>query len=558
MRIHLWCAASLALALTACSGDNGAAGMDGDSGEPGEPGAKGDDGANGDPGAKGAPGAKGDDGATGAKGDTGDDGAKGDKGDTGDTGATGADGNDIILSETARLGLEISPVPVDTAGLDGDEVESVGRGAYLVNAVADCVGCHNGQDNQGNPLFLAGNVDFALGGLTAAGAPCTVGTAGCTDSHVYTRNLTPDKTTGLKLKEDDFVFALRTGMDFKDATGATSLIVMPWQQLRWLTDRDLRDMYHYLKHIPAIENAVQGDKKPKFPPSLAPFYGADRDHPIDVPAFADTDASAFVARPLPAALDMSLNPPRPTAAVGEVFDTNNVLRGLAISPLKDDVVVAGLSATDQALYGRGSYIVNGPGLCNECHTAGGRNQPSGTVRSATFLAGGQAFAVLPQLRPILGQVRSMSANLTGDNAGFQLAFSMFLDTWLSGLSFSKGTPHVLGFPMPFDIFRNMTNADKEAVYTYITTIQKAGLVTGDIAHQAPARFCETATAATDCPGSGETCEAISVFDTDDTHECAGAACSDATNATDCGACQTCVAGKCVKEDSSSACVTTSL
>jgi hypothetical protein len=520
MQSRLALAAVLALGVAACSGDDGKHGIDGVDGADGADGTNGKDGADGKDGAKGATGATGPAGAD---------------------GKDGANGNDVILSEAARLGLTLSEVPVDLTDLTGDEVESVGRGSYLVNAVADCKGCHNGTDNKGNTLFLAGNVDFPIGGFDSNGAPCTIGNSGCVDSHVFTRNLTPDKTTGLKLSEEQFVTALRTGRDYKDSTGATSLIVMPWPQLRWMTDRDLRDIYHYLRKIPAVSNAVQKDVKPKFPPDTTTFADA-------VPKFQD----GAVARDLPSTFDFKAG--EATTLASEPFDTNNVLRGIAISPLADDGIVASMSAEQQALYGRGSYIVNGPGLCNECHTPGGRNLDR-TVKTAQFLSGGQAFAVPPPLQPLLKQVRTVSGDLTGDN-GFTLPFSMFLQTLVSGASFTGSVPHALGFPMPFDVFRNMTVADKQAVYTYITTIQASGLVTGEPDHQAPARYCETATAATDCPGAGEACTAVTILGTP-THECTGTAC---TSDADCGACQACDIGntnKCLAEDPASACVTTS-
>jgi hypothetical protein len=341
------------------------------------------------------------------------------------------------------------------------------------------------------------------------------------------------------------VNALRTGRDYHDGTGGTTLLVMPWAQLRWLTDRDLRDIYHYLRHIPAIENAVQVDVKPVFPPPPSPFV--TNGVATAVPRFADGQTD----RDLPAAFDPAVG--HPTAAAGELFDTNNVLRGLAISPLNDDAVVTSLTPEQQALYGRGSYIVNGPGLCNECHTPGGRNQ-DGTVRTAKFLAGGQAFAVPPPLQPILGQVRTMSANLTGADFGFSQPFTVFLNTWLAGVSFTSDPPHPLGFPMPFDTFRNMTNEDKEAVYVYFATIQAHGLVNGDSKYQVPARYCS---GDPDCnAGAGETCAAITI-NGQATKECIGATC---TADSDCGACQTCTGAgpkHCAAEDPGSSCVLTS-
>jgi hypothetical protein len=536
MQPRLMLGAILAVTMAACSSSDGKTGAIG---------ANGADGTNGSNGTNGTDGKVGATGSNGSNGSDGTNGTVGVKGANGTNGTDGTNGNDVILSETARTGLVISRVAVDLKGLDGDQVESVGRGSYLVNAVADCTGCHNGVGSQGETLFLAGNIDFPLGGFDPnnPGARCTVGTGSCVDGHVFTRNLTPHATTGLKLTEDQFVQVLRTGRDFKDATGATTLLVMPWPELRWLTDRDLRDIYHYLGHIPAIDNAVQGDTKPIFPPPPSPFFASNGD-PIAAPVYGD----GVKTRPLPVAFDPKAG--KPTALAGEQFDGDNVLRGLAISPLNDDTIVAGMTATQQALYGRGSYIVNGPGLCNECHTVGGRDQVTNKVKATIFLAGGQSFAVPPPLQPILGQVRTMSGNLTGENAGFTQPFSVFLNTWLSGMSFTKATPHPLGFPMPFDVFRNMTNQDKEAVFTYISTIQKNSLVTGDKPHQAPARYCTTATVAADCKGVGETCDAT-------THTCVNGDCdnpiSHLADDSMCGACQACDSGthKCLAENPSS-------
>ena len=53
---------------------------------------------------------------------------------------------------------------------------------------------------------------------------------------------------------------------------------------------------------------------------------------------------------------------------------------------------------------------------------------------------------------MVGQYRTMSGNLIGKDFGFKLAYSMFLNTLSSGASFTKATPHPLGFPMPFDTF----------------------------------------------------------------------------------------------------------
>jgi hypothetical protein len=65
------------------------------------------------------------------------------------------DGDPLALSETARHGLDISPIPVTSLSLSAltpDEIEMVGDGSYLVNALGDCAGCHTGPTGK----FLAG------------------------------------------------------------------------------------------------------------------------------------------------------------------------------------------------------------------------------------------------------------------------------------------------------------------------------------------------------------------------------------------------------------------
>ncbi len=527
MRFQLVTAALIAAAMAACTGPAGQAGAKGDQGDKGDPGQNGQNGTNGQ------------------DGQPGQDGQDGQDGQNGQDGVDGVNGNNVVLSERARIGYDIDEAGLDPEllannGLSGDQIESIGRGAYLMNAVADCKGCHNGVGPMGETLYLAGNGDFPLGPVTVGG--------NTVDGHVFGRNLTPDAITGMKLNEKQFVEALRTGKDFQDSAVDQQLLVMPWQNTRWLSDGDLQDIFRYLKQIPAVSNAVQDDVKPVIPVAAGPF--GDKGQQDKVVSFGDGD----VARDLPSALDPTQTPPAPTSAAAEAFDDGNVLRGLAISPLDDGATVAGLSPGDQALYGRGSYLVNGPGLCNECHTAGGRNL-DGTVATNIFLEGGQAFAVPPPLQPVIGQVRTMSADLIGADNGFDGTLADFMTTMVSGVSL-RNDPHPMGFPMPFQTLRNMTVDDKAAVYMYVHTLQGGGALSGESQTQSPARFCDTANGDADCD-AGETCTAIQVNGAD-TAECTGKTC--ATDA-DCGACQACAdpgstgTTTCQPEDPASACVT---
>jgi hypothetical protein len=181
----------------------------------------------------------------------------------------GNDGDDH--ESRIQRGLDIAPVPLNLAGKNR---ALVGLGSYLVNAVADCNGCHSaGPPTEfapgGNPYFdqptvvnpatyLGGGRDF--GALTAApGAP-----------HIISRNLTPDKT-GLAEgghSFSEFLQIIRTGVDLDHvhppcSTTVTTncltppfdgnlLQIMPWPLHKNMTDHDLRAIYEYLSAIPCI------------------------------------------------------------------------------------------------------------------------------------------------------------------------------------------------------------------------------------------------------------------------------------------------------------------
>src|SRR5262249_25184885 len=146
-----------------------------------------------------------------------------------------------IVSETAKRGLDASPVPLNLTGKTSAQIEQIGQGSYLVNAVADCSGCHSGNP----PQFLSGGAPFPLG-------PGAV---------VWSRNLTPDTATGMTLTEDQFIKVMRTGADFRPGAEGQALIVMPWYYFRWFGIDDLKAIYAYLKVIPAASNVVPPDMK---------------------------------------------------------------------------------------------------------------------------------------------------------------------------------------------------------------------------------------------------------------------------------------------------------
>ncbi len=170
-----------------------------------------------------------------------------------------------------RRGFAIAPVPLN---LEGRNRDLVGLGSYIVNAQADCNGCHSAGPRTefamgGNPYFgqptkfnqatyLGGGNDF--GPFPAPGFP-----------NIFSRNLTPDKTgrpEGGRTFEQ-FVQIFRTGADLDHIHPTCSptvttnclpppfngdlLQIMPWPLYKNMTSRDLRAIYEYLSAIPCIE-----------------------------------------------------------------------------------------------------------------------------------------------------------------------------------------------------------------------------------------------------------------------------------------------------------------
>jgi hypothetical protein len=348
---------------------------------------------------------------------------------------------------------------------------------------------------------------------------------------VAARNLTPDPTTGMKLTEDEFVTALRTGADFHSAPDGGSpsqtLVVMPWVTFRWMATDDLRAIWWYLRSIPPVSNAVAADTKMTPPPAPAPTaytQGNQATPPTLPPESAPTgpDASA----PVP--------------------DPNHVLRGLALSPLSQ-LTTAGLDPTTLALFGRGAYLVNAISDCSGCHT-NIDNPQTGAIDTAAYLTGGQVFdfGVLGLPAPAqkaLGVVRAAAADLQGATNGFfnkpNVDFGVFLTLITEGIHAEDPMPAPLAFPMPWPYFRHMNLDDLQAVFVYMSRVAAQygkPTLTGaaDKVIPDPAVYCDTTTP---CP-SGMACSATTAGAAG---ECLKQTCTQATVATDCAVCQTCSA-----------------
>jgi hypothetical protein len=150
-------------------------------------------------------------------------------------------------------------------------------GEHLVKAVG-CSDCHtpkklgpNGPEDD-RSLWLSGHpaspallpapklppgpwVMAVTGDVTAWSGPWGVS---------YTRNLTPDKETGLgDWTEQNFIDTIRSGKRL--GKGRDLLPPMPWPAFANFSDDELKAMFAYLQSIPAIRNPVPEPLPPEMP-----------------------------------------------------------------------------------------------------------------------------------------------------------------------------------------------------------------------------------------------------------------------------------------------------
>src|SRR6185503_1914483 len=182
----------------------------------------------------------------------------------------------------------------------------------------------------------------------------------------------------------------------------------------------------------------------------------------------------------------------------DVRDRDGILRGYAIQPLAEPAGFSSMSAEEQRLFGRGSYLVNAISSCNDCHTNPMRDFAYGPnyldINTAQYLSGGGVYTVPPGLNAAIKQTRTMATNLTGEQNGISYSFATFLAKMVQGLHVDRPGAPPLGWPMPVQIYRNMTEEDLAAIYTYITRVPRR-VNANDKETQPIARYC---TATGDC------------------------------------------------------------
>ena len=159
-------------------------------------------------------------------------------------------------------------------------------------------------------------------------------------------------------------------------------------------------------------------------------------------------------------------------AIQEITEAENerAIRGLAISPVQ---INAGFGRT-RFLIGLGSYLVNGVGGCNDCHTNPGhatggdpfQGQPE-KINAANFLAGGVKFGPFT------------SRNLTPDPKRNNLPAGLTLEQFIRVIRTGEDTQklHTQISPllqvMPWPVYAKMSDRDLQAIYLYLSALPHA-------------------------------------------------------------------------------------
>jgi mono/diheme cytochrome c family protein len=194
---------------------------------------------------------------------------------------------------------------------------------------ASALGAHTVDLNNGRTMFLAGgcsschavpkqNDRTRLGGGLALNSP--FGT-------FYVPNISPDRRDGIGAwTEAQFVTAMTQGTS---PDGDHLYPAFPYPSYRNMTDGDLRDLFAYLKTLPAVQGKVRGHNL-RFPFNVRRLVG-----------------------------------------VWKLI----YLRGALWHP----------DPKESAQWNRGAYLVNGPGHCAECHSP--RDALGGIVAGKRFTGG---------------------------------------------------------------------------------------------------------------------------------------------------------------------------
>jgi mono/diheme cytochrome c family protein len=153
-----------------------------------------------------------------------------------------------MIGAAPRPQQQTTPAPkvpaATAAGRFPATPERIARGRYLVNSVAHCDDCHSEVNWKLRPALTKPGKFLAGQKFPEADFPFPI----------YTRNLTPDKETGLGLWSDqEIARAIREGVS---RDGHRLFPLMPYMNFRSMSDEDVQSIVVYLRMIPAVHNDV--------------------------------------------------------------------------------------------------------------------------------------------------------------------------------------------------------------------------------------------------------------------------------------------------------------
>ena len=147
----------------------------------------------------------------------------------------------FFITPPEEFGKAMADAPPQVVGIaDPAERAIAARGRYIVMTTG-CIGCHATNGSQGPDLtkYLAG------GGLKFQTPHGTF----------VSRNLTPDKETGLARRTDDEVKRVLRSGAFPDGHVAPGT-VMPWPVFSNWTEEDRHAVVVYLRHLPPVMHQI--------------------------------------------------------------------------------------------------------------------------------------------------------------------------------------------------------------------------------------------------------------------------------------------------------------
>lgn len=284
--------------------------------------------------------------------------------------------------------------------------EIIERGKYLVHGPAHCSNCHVGSvaemiaADAGENVPLKGGVIFPLG---------PVGT-------LYTKNLTPDPTTGIGKYSDAEVFRMMRHAVKPDGTATLSVLMPFWD----MADEDLVAVVSYLRSMEPVNNDVRQNEWTFMGKAVRVI--ASSFQPIEKP------------EPYPSA------PP--------------------------------MAATIE----RGEYLSRYVANCVGCHT--NRDQMTFEAIGPEY-GGGMEFEPFPELHLMVGEDPELWLRTPNITPSPNSALSKFknVEEWKE--RFRKGRQIKIS-PMHWGPFSRMTDEDLEALYLYLTSLEPSDYDAGEL------------------------------------------------------------------------------